>query len=208
MATKRNAEQTRQTLLQAAEEAFVDKGFDAARVDEIADAAGVNKRMIYVYFGHKEGLYQAVLDRVLVAAIEGTKADLEAGLSPRDEISAIVRRYFDYLAAHPGYVRLMSWEHLHQGRWETPSFVRFANAGLDLLSDAIERGRASGELRADVDVRVLLVACAGTCVAFFNRRRLLMESWQLDLQDVATRQRVIDQILHIFFDGIFVAEPK
>ena len=61
---KRNPELSRQTILTAAEVEFAEKGFFGARVDEIADRAQINKRMIYAYFGDKEGLYKQVLFHV------------------------------------------------------------------------------------------------------------------------------------------------
>ncbi len=66
----RDAEATRAALLARATREFADRGFDGARVDEIAEAAGINKRMIYAYFGDKDGLYRAVLDRSLDEALE------------------------------------------------------------------------------------------------------------------------------------------
>ena len=61
---ERNSERSRQDILQAAERQFAEKGFYGARVDEIAAAAAINKRMIYEYFGSKELLYKQVLFQV------------------------------------------------------------------------------------------------------------------------------------------------
>ncbi len=66
----RDAEATRAALLERATREFADRGYDGARVDEIAEAAGINKRMIYAYFGDKEGLYRAVLDACLAQALD------------------------------------------------------------------------------------------------------------------------------------------
>jgi AcrR family transcriptional regulator len=58
----RRSEQSQQLILAAAEAEFADKGLAGARVDEIAEESGVNKQMIYYYYGSKEDLYLAVLE--------------------------------------------------------------------------------------------------------------------------------------------------
>ena len=75
------AQRTKQNILQAAEEIFAAKGLDGARVDDIAAAAGANKRMLYAYFGSKEQLYQTVLENVYRRL-----GDSEAALPQTDNV--------------------------------------------------------------------------------------------------------------------------
>src|SRR5690349_7766470 len=110
------AEATRLDLLETATAFFVRDGFEGTRIDAIAEAARVNKRMIYVHFGSKEALYLAVLhdqlDRVLqVARIAEPTSD-----DPREEAELIIRRYFAFLASNPRFVRLLNWEFLGETR--------------------------------------------------------------------------------------------
>ena len=104
-------------LLARATREFADRGFDGARVDEIAEAAGINKRMIYAYFGDKDGLYRAVLDACLGEALElGREGAVPPGATLRARVEGIIRRFFAYLAAHPEFVRLLTWEAVSSDR--------------------------------------------------------------------------------------------
>ena len=88
------SETTRRRLMEAAEAAFAEKGLSGARVDEIAAAAGVNKRMIYAYFCSKEGLYMAVLEAVYARLSQCEAASGLEALEEEAAIAALVEAYF------------------------------------------------------------------------------------------------------------------
>lgn len=103
----RDASATRARILDAAVAEFAAVGLAGARVDRIAEAAGSNKRMIYVYYGDKEGLFAATLDAVigrLVTAVPVREHDLPG----------YAGALFDYLLAHPEALRLSMWRHLER----------------------------------------------------------------------------------------------
>ena len=91
------------------------KGLSGSRVDEIAERTHTVKRMIYYYFGSKEGLYRAVLERAYeqIRSIESS-LDLNA-LPPDEALRALVRTTFDYHNKHPEFVRLVMNENIHHG---------------------------------------------------------------------------------------------
>ena len=98
----RNAEATRERLLAAATEEFSEHGFAVARIDRIAQRAGTNKRMIYAYFGDKDQLLEAVMERriaQLSKALRFTGEDLTGAAAAR----------FDYMFANPQVRRLAAW---------------------------------------------------------------------------------------------------
>ncbi|MFA5863490.1 MAG: TetR/AcrR family transcriptional regulator [Phycisphaerae bacterium] len=110
----RNPRQSQTRILRAAEKLFSERGFDAG-VDDIAERAGLNKRMIYHYFKSKQGLWNAVLLH------QYQKAQLpELGFSTEDDlvtlIETLVDRYFRFLAADPCFVRLLMFENLRRGK--------------------------------------------------------------------------------------------
>ena len=107
---RRNPEATRQKLLAAARREFADSGLAGARVDEIASRAGVNKQLVYHYFGDKDALYLAVLEWVYeeIRAQE-RKLNLE-GLPPEKAIKRLIEGSFDHLAAHPDFIVLLNDE--------------------------------------------------------------------------------------------------
>ena len=118
----------RDQILDAAFREFADAGFAGARIDGIARAAATNKRMIYHYFGNKEGLYSAVCARAAGAFdVEGAAhADEEA-------------------------LRILLWSALerHEVRWAVTDRMRARLA-------AIERQQHGGEIRADITARTVL----------------------------------------------------
>lgn len=106
-----DTERTRALLLNAAAQEFSEYGFAGARVDRIAEAAGVNKERIYSYFGNKDGLSAAVLEHCLTAVVDAVPIRGEGV----EAITDYAGRLFDYHREHPMFPRLIVWEGLERG---------------------------------------------------------------------------------------------
>lgn len=126
----RDAEGTREAILDAGEQVFAEHGFDGARIDAIAKASGYNKSLIFQYFGDKLGLYAAVIRRADAQTRETQNRALQKliGLKAHmslDQLRAVLREYvgwyFDYLVEHPRVMRIFNWE-MAEG-WQTFSKV-------------------------------------------------------------------------------------
>jgi AcrR family transcriptional regulator len=127
---------TRARLLDAAYAEFAGRGFAGARVDRIAAEAGANKQAIYLYFGSKEGLFDAVLETRL-----GILADL-VPFTP-DDLPGYVGALFDHMVAHPELVRLTQWKYLERpvaSKQEFESHVAKARGLADAAGVAPARG--------------------------------------------------------------------
>jgi AcrR family transcriptional regulator len=98
----RNVKATKALLLTAAAEEFAQHGLAGARIDRIGERAGANKRLLYVYFGNKEQLFDAVVDRYVNELNDAVPMD------PRD-LGAYAGAVFDYLLQNPQAVRLVAW---------------------------------------------------------------------------------------------------
>jgi len=103
-------EESRAAILQAAAKEFSEHGIAGARTDSIASAAHVNKALLYYYFKDKETLYGAVLDNAFSGMKEKVFAVLNSDLPPREKILAYAGTYFDFIASHPLYPKLMQRE--------------------------------------------------------------------------------------------------
>jgi AcrR family transcriptional regulator len=103
----RDAAATRARILDAAVEEFSAHGLAGARIDRIAEAAQANKRLIYVHFGDKDGLFDAALHAVIDALV--TTVPLT-----EDDLPGYAGRTFDYLQDHPEAVRLSTWRKLER----------------------------------------------------------------------------------------------
>src|SRR5215475_13316975 len=109
-AQRRNPEATRRKLLAAARHEFAASGLAGARVDEIAARAGVNKQLVYHYFGDKDAIYLAVLEWVYEEIRDQERRLNLEGVPPEPAIRKLIEASFDYLAAHPDFVVLLNDE--------------------------------------------------------------------------------------------------
>lgn len=184
ISAKRDPERTRESILAAASAEFAAKGLSGARVDQIAKRAGANKRMLYHYFGNKEALYLAVLERVY-AARRGSEQTLDfAHLDPEDAIRMLVEFNFSYCAAHPEFISLINNENLHGGKHLKMSRrVRDLHSPLiRSIKDVLARGAASGVFRGGVDPVELYISIAALGYFYFSNNATLSAIFNRDFR--------------------------
>ena len=140
---ERNAARTSEAVLDAAEALFAERGYDATSLGDIGALAGVSRGTPGYFFGSKEELYRAVLERCLAQVREAVRSGRERTLAkPHDPaviLAGAVGEYFDYITANPNFVRLMEWEALSGGRQlrEVPPHVAAAEEALSALADEL-----------------------------------------------------------------------
>lgn len=157
------ADATRRRILDAALAEFAEKGLAGARVDEIAEHADANKRMIYAYYGSKEDLWLAVLEQAYTAKRDEEHAlDVEA-LPPREAMARLVLFNLRYTAAHPEFVALLNDENLNRAvHLKRSEEVRALYTPLlDTLRTVLARGEAEGAFRRGVDPMQLYITLVG-----------------------------------------------
>lgn len=201
----RNADATREVLLATAEVVFTELGFDGARVDDIAGRANVNKRMIYVYFGDKLGLYGEVLRSAFARITRRAKATFDASGNPRENLTQWIRGYFELLAQHPQFVRLIEWEALGDGSRSASTLRDVAQKELAEFTDLLEKGVASGQFRADASPHMTLMAIHSMCFGVLTRRRLWSSLWQLDLDHPSVIASVSQFLADLVLGGISIS---
>jgi AcrR family transcriptional regulator len=171
---KRNAEATRARILQAAMAEFAAKGLDA-RIEDIAEMAGANRRMAYYYFGSKEGLYLAALEASYFELVEVEKAIDVNALDPLEAIEALVAAKFEHYVKYPHYVEFVKIENVYQARYLKTSkrTGEMRTPMIGSISRVLERGQALGVLRKNVDpLDLYLSICALGFFVFSNRHTL------------------------------------
>ena len=146
-------ERTMAGILEVAHVEFSEKGLAGARIDEIAAATQTSKRMIYYYFGSKEGLYLAVLEESYrrVRAIEA-ELHLE-DLPPEDALRRLVGFTFDHHHGNERYIRLVMSENMQRGEFLKQSkIIQQLNVpAIDAIRKLYERGVAAGVFRTQLD---------------------------------------------------------
>jgi AcrR family transcriptional regulator len=163
---QRDPEQTRAEILQVAADEFAEHGFAGARVDRIADQMRTTKRMIYYYFGSKEDLYVAVLERAY-AAIRQAEQEIDVDhLDPIAAIRRLAELTFDHHEANPSFLRLVSIENVHRAEHlRRSSQIAGLNVpAIDLIARILERGYASGAFVRRVDAIDLHMMISAFCV--------------------------------------------
>jgi AcrR family transcriptional regulator len=152
-ARKHDPERTKHEILAAATREFAEHGLSGARVDVIATRTRTTKRMIYYYFGGKEKLYTAVLEKVYaeIRAMEGAlRLDQ---LDPEAAIRRLVEATFEYDEAHPDFIRLVVLENIHHAKYlaASPAIRDLNITAIDTLAAILKRGRHLGVFRERVD---------------------------------------------------------
>jgi TetR/AcrR family transcriptional regulator len=203
----RNADATRELLLTTAEVVFTDLGFDGARVDDIAARAKVNKRMIYVYFSDKGGLYAEVLRRAFERIKLRAKVPFDATVDPRQRLGAWICGYFEFLAQHPQLVRLVEWEALADSTRSASTLREVARQELEDLTELLETGVTTGRFRADLDPYRTLMAIHALCFGVLSRRQLWLSLWQLDLEQTRSVTSISKFLSDLVLDGIKTVPP-
>jgi AcrR family transcriptional regulator len=137
-ARPRDAQATKELLLAAATEEFSEHGLAGARIDRIAERAGANKRLLYVYFGDKDQLFDTVVARQIDAIMK--EVPLEDG-----DLAAFALNRFDYVLAHPQVGRIATWRTLE--RAEPAGDER---RGFEQRIASVAEAQAAGRLRSDI----------------------------------------------------------
>jgi TetR/AcrR family transcriptional regulator len=198
----RDPKATKDRLLQTAERLFVERGFDLARVDDIAAQAQVNKRMLYAYFTDKQGLYTAILDANFSRMLDTLAKVADEQTNPRSDAERVIRTYFQFLAEHPAFVRLVAWESLRYGEQSGRVLAQAYRVSLRKLYDVVQRGVDQGAFRADLDVRRFVASVYGLCLSHFSQREFLNILWEKDSDSPEAREAALDHILNLVFHGI------
>jgi AcrR family transcriptional regulator len=101
-ARRLSREEREERMLDAGERIFGARGFRGASMDEIAELSGITKALLYQYFGSKERLYDACVERARVRLFHHLEREAEAAPDARARLRVVVTAYFDYLDEQRG----------------------------------------------------------------------------------------------------------
>jgi AcrR family transcriptional regulator len=167
-------EATREALLSAGTDLFAEYGFDAVRVEQIAEASGVNKALINYHFGGKAGLYSAILKATFGGMTQGVGAIVGGDLSAEDKLRGLIRAIGRMVEQRPNLPRMVLREILSGGRQidaETlPNFLAVFGAVRAIVEEGVRRG----EFR-EVDALSTHLGLVGSLMFFFSTERFRRE---------------------------------
>ena len=168
----RDAAATRRRILTAAKAEFANNGLGGARVDEIAERADANKRMIYHYFGSKEGLFQAVLEDAYIEIRDAEQALALDHLSPKAALEKLVRFTWTYYLENPEFLTLVNSENLHRARHlqNSERLKVVSRRFVDMVQSLLDRGVTEGEFREGIDAVQLNITIAAIGYYYLTNR--------------------------------------
>ncbi len=179
MEQAKRTEITKGKILEAAENIFSQKGFSAARIDEIADTAGVNKRMVYAHYGNKEQLYK----KILYSAYEKLSANemriAETKAESIDDLRNVIEDNFDFLANNKSFVRLIMWENLEEAKHIDFKDIKLFSGIEKLLLTGVEKGF----IRKDLDIEQTAMSFNMFCFSAFSNIKTMSGMLGKDLEN-------------------------
>lgn len=157
-----NGLRTRAQIVAAAERHFAERGFEATRLEDVAEEVGIRRAAIFYHFGDKQELYGAVLERVFRDLGQG----LPSGGSATERLEASLAGWCDFVARRPSVARLILREAADARPGETTRFTRTGKATGDRFRALLAEGIASGEFRPKVEPERFMSLIAS--VSFFH----------------------------------------
>ncbi|WNO06158.1 TetR/AcrR family transcriptional regulator [Rhodoferax mekongensis] len=155
-------------ILEVATKEFADKGLSGARIDAIAEATHTSKRMIYYYYGSKEGLYLAVLEESY-RRMRQIEAELHLeDLEPEAALRRLVEFTFDRHADNEDFIRLVMNENIEQGTYlaQSTSIQQLNVPAIESIRRLYQRGVEQGVFREGLDP--VDIHASISALTFFN----------------------------------------
>lgn len=189
-------------IVKAAEAIFAERGLAGARISAIARAARVNKALLYYYFRSKEDLHRFTLEMLLNELRTQAGSALDHAGPPHERLLRYVNSYFDFIAAHPNYPRLIQRQLMSHGPGLGGIVGEYYRPLHGRLSATIRAGITEGEFR-DVDPQQTVLTLIAMTVFYFAAAPVLRELWHCDPlkgpRVAARRRAVVDFLQHGLF---------
>jgi TetR/AcrR family transcriptional regulator, upper aerobic nicotinate degradation pathway regulator len=178
------AQATRESILKAAIKVFAKSGFAGGRVEQISTAAKSYDRMIYYYFGSKEGLFVAALEEIYRRFNE---AEAELALptdQPVESLKAVIRFIWSYYLKHPEFITLLNSENLQRGKHIAKSMRarEYSSPAIGILDGVLRAGTEQGMFRADLSARDIYLMIASMGYFYLSNRFTLSAFLGEDLE--------------------------
>lgn len=196
---KREPEKKRRDLLRAARQEFSDHGLSGARVDDIVNRAGVNKQLLYYYFGDKETLYEQVLEQAYADIRSGEKNLNLQAMAPREAMEKFVSYNFEFIQQNRYFVALLNDENMHRARHVGESIqIKERHILLKkVIGDVLDRGYSQGVFIRRVDPVDLYITISSLSYFYFSNIHTMSKIFDRDLSQASEIRHRSDEIVTI-----------
>ncbi|WP_395055827.1 TetR/AcrR family transcriptional regulator [Polaromonas sp.] len=178
------AQTTRDNILRAATKVFARYGYEGGSVEKISQSAKSFDRMIYYYFGSKEGLFIEVLED-MYRRMNDAELELTLDLAqPVESLKDVINFVVTYYSKNPEFITLLNTENLHRGKHISKSARArdYSSPAIAIIRQLLESGAAQGVFRADVSARNVYLLIAATGYFYISNRHTLSAFLGEDLQ--------------------------
>ncbi len=181
------AKATRDSILKAATKVFAKHGYDGGSVEKISKAARSYDRMIYYYFGSKEGLFIEVLEAMYRRFNEAESKIATNLAEPEESLKAVVRFMWSYYQKNPEFITLLNTENLHRGTHIAKSLRArdYSSEAIGVLARVLQAGAEQGKFRSNIAARdvYLMIAAMGY---FYLSNRFTLSAFLGEALDTAS----------------------
>jgi TetR/AcrR family transcriptional regulator len=199
-AEQKRAQDTRRAVLDAALREFAEFGLAGARVDAIAEAAGVNKQALYYHFGNKEELFQAALASVYDQFLPDEGKWTDPAKPVTDTMRELIGAIFDHLQRHDAGTAVIADENRHRGSHITPDLKRRMQSGvapmIAAIGNVLKRGQSEGVFDQAADITQFYMTIIALSMFYFTNAYTMSAIIGRDLLTKSLirqwRQHVID----------------
>jgi len=180
--------QVEQDILDAAIKVFVEKGKAGARMQEIADCAGVNKMLLHYYFKDKDTLFLEVLKKIVADLYGNVFQESMIALPFREFLSAFIDRHFDFLNERKDSFQFLLWELSRQKRnlrdVVSDCYIGYRQTPFNILTDKLNEAVAGGEIR-EVDTREFILNLFSLDLFMFLALPVIQDMTPMDDEQLA-----------------------
>ena len=196
----RDPEAKRSAILDAAEEAFLEKGFAETSTARIAERAGVTKSLIHHHFGSKEALWEEVKTRRFRGYAEDQMRMLREQEPTAELLRESMKVYFRFLRENPQIIRVLAWMFLEGERDRGCQDLdrKLTLAGIEKIRQAQERG----ELRDDLNPGFILFTFIGLAQHWYQDKQFMLDKLGLSADSDAIDEAYLEDAVRIFFEGV------
>ena len=194
---QQRAQATQQKILHAGIEEFAQHGYHGAKIDRIADQAGINKQRIYAYFKNKQGLFNASISSCFDRLLQYEDVLLRLQQDQSEQLAERVLRH--YMAFHeqtPQFWRLVAWCNLEQVDLEL-HMSRIDSSVFEHLKNIYLHGREQGHYPKAVSFEAFMFTLTSLSFFYFSNMKTMSKSLQIDLRQDLIRERLITEILKL-----------
>ncbi|HQR97964.1 MULTISPECIES: TetR/AcrR family transcriptional regulator [unclassified Polaromonas] len=178
------AQTTRDNILRAATKVFARYGYEGGSVEKISQSAKSFDRMIYYYFGSKEGLFIEVLED-MYRRMNDAELELDLDLEqPVESLKDVIRFVVTYYSKNPEFITLLNTENLHRGKHIAKSMRarEYSSPAIAIIQKLLESGVKKKVFRADISARNVYLLIAATGYFYISNRHTLSAFLGEDLQ--------------------------